>query len=77
MRLEEIEHLFTRGKIVTGGPPRSIFVDTLYAEVEYYSMVTTNSDFLYQDLKKMSRTGRRRIYSGSCLIGNTNCSAII
>ena len=47
---------FKKGIIITGVPPRRIFGEELYAEVEDYPMVTTNGDFVIQRLRKMSTT---------------------
>jgi len=43
---------FRKDRIVTGGPPRRLFGEELYAEVEDYSMITTNGDFVILGFKK-------------------------
>jgi len=41
-----------KGRIITEGPPRRIFGEELYAEMEEHLMVTTNSDFIIPGFKK-------------------------
>ena len=43
-------HAFRR--IVIGSPPRRLFGEELYAEVEYYPMVSKNGDFVILGFKK-------------------------
>jgi len=37
---------FRKDRIVTGCPPRRLFGEELYADVEDYPMVTTNGNFV-------------------------------
>ena len=43
---------FRKGRTVTGGPPRRLFGEELYVEVEDYPMVTTNGDFVILGFKE-------------------------
>ena len=43
---------FRKGRTVTGGPPRQLFGEELYVEVEDYPMVTTNGDFVIPGFKE-------------------------
>ena len=52
MRSEETEQDLGKVELLHGGPPRRLFGEEFYVEVEDYPMVTTNGDFVIPEFKE-------------------------